>query len=77
MQYWDLLKNVRNSEKPIYVRGLGGTHRDSSNICVMLAEVNPHTILSLGKAQAMGFKEITSNDQKGKVLNYPEKGSKL
>ena len=77
----DLLTNVRNSEKPIYVRGLGGISKRLTNIGthplfgdMLLDEDNPHNILSLDRAQAMGFKEITSNDQKRKILNHPEKG---
>jgi len=34
-------------------------------------EDNPHNILSLDSAPAMVFKEITSNDQKIKILNLP------
>ena len=46
----------------------------------MLTETETHplfgdiNILSLDKAQSMGSKEITSKDQKRKILNYPEKG---
>jgi len=41
---------------------------------MLIDEGNPHSILSLDKAQSMGSKEITSKDQKRKILNYPEKG---
>jgi len=77
----DQLINVRKLDKSIRVKGFGGifkmltetgTHplfRD-----MFIDEGNSHIILSLDKAQSMGFKEITSKDQKRKILNHPEKG---
>jgi hypothetical protein len=77
----DLLTNVRNLEKPISVRGLGGISKKLTNVGthplfgdMLIDEDNPHNILSLDRAQAMGFKEIASNDQERKILNHPEKG---
>jgi len=77
----DLLTNVLNLEKPIGMRGLGWISKKSTNIethplfgDMLIDEDNPYNILSLERAQAMGFKETTSNDQKSKILNHPEKG---
>jgi hypothetical protein len=77
----DLLINVRKLDKPIRVKGFGrifnmltetGTHQLFGDM--LIDEGNPHNILSLDKAQSMGLKEITSKDQKRKILNHPEKG---
>ena len=77
----DLLINVRKLDKPIRVKGFGGIFKVLTETGthplfgdMLIDEGNPHNILSLDKAQSMGFKEITSKDQKRKILNHPEKG---
>jgi hypothetical protein len=77
----DQLINVRKLDKSIRVKGFGGIFKMLTETGthplfgdMLIDEGNPHNILSLHKAQSMGFKEITSKDQKRKILNHPEKG---
>ena len=77
----DLLIKLRKLDEPIRVKGFRGifkmlTETETHPLFgdMLIDEGNPHNILSLDKAQSMGFKEITSNDQKRKILNHPEKG---
>jgi hypothetical protein len=74
----DLLINVQKLDEPIRVKAFGGIFKMLTETGthplfgdMLIDEGNPHNILLLDKAQSMGFKDITSKDQKRKILNHP------
>jgi len=79
-----LLINVRKLDKPIRVKGFGGIFKVLTETVthplfedMLIDEDDPNNILSLDKVQSMGFKEITSKDQKRKYSIIPRKATVL